>query len=144
VLRVRLGRRRREGAHEGIVDRRHRAHAALGHQLAQAVDREDDVEILLEAGAVEVDRDMAHHQLVGRRLGWDDAIAAVARTERPVAALVQAGRRDDGDSPLAERLAGERRRVVVGRAFEAAQVPGFHLGQIVETFDHDGSYVNLR
>src|SRR6185437_10995835 len=77
-----------------------------GH-FAQTVDREDDVDVTLPAGAVEVDRDMADQQIAGRRVGGDEAALAGAERKRRVAALHQRGRGQDGDAPLRQRRPGD-------------------------------------
>jgi hypothetical protein len=52
---MRLHLHRIGGAHERIMRRRDRADHSFGREFAQPVEREDDVPLLLEAGAIEID-----------------------------------------------------------------------------------------
>jgi hypothetical protein len=72
------------------MGRRHRADHALGGQLPQPVDREDDIPVLLKPGAVEIDRDMADQQVFRLGVSGDDPVIGIApangfspRTTRP-------------------------------------------------------------
>ena len=61
---MRLHLHRIGSAHERVMGSRDRADDAVGGELVQPVEREDDVPIFLKPGAVEVDRDMADQQVV--------------------------------------------------------------------------------
>ena len=60
------------GAHKRIVRRGYRADRPFGCQVVQPVERKDDVPVLLEPGAIEIDRDVTALQITcrdGRRDG---------------------------------------------------------------------------
>jgi hypothetical protein len=114
----------RRRAHERVVEPRERSDDAVLVQLAQAIERKRDVQVFLEARAVEVDGDVAHHEGARRRVGGDDAIVRRPDLERPRAAPVNARGGHDGDAPLGQRGPGdERGRSEIRQRADPVQVP---------------------
>src|SRR5262249_11411164 len=105
-------------AHNGIVGGRDAADLPGRRHFAQTVDREDDVDVTLPAGAVEVDRNAADQQVAGRRVGGDEAALAGAERERRIAALHQGGGGQDGDAPLRQWRAGDEGDGFKGRTWQ--------------------------
>ena len=70
-------------SHKGIVERCDAADDSLRCQSVQAVEGQDDIPILLKAGAIEVRRHMAHHQVIGGNVAGNDAL--VPRDGPPIA-----------------------------------------------------------
>ena len=91
------------GAHHREVGLRHAADHALRRQFAQPVDWIDDVQVALEPGAVEIDRDVADQDISrwhGRR---QEAAFGTAEREGLIATLDQRGAGDDRHSALRQR-----------------------------------------
>ena len=83
---------------------------ALSCQLAEAVEWEEDIPVLLKAAAVVIGRYMAHYEVVGLCIPRNDPVitrdvhgATRPERERTVATQVQAGGRYEGDPPLFDR-----------------------------------------
>jgi hypothetical protein len=94
----------------------HTADHALDRQLAQPVDRVDDVQIALEPGAVEVNRDMARQDIARGYGSWQETTLSTAERERLVAAPYQCGAGYDCHSTLRQRRTNNERLGLKGRA----------------------------
>ncbi len=92
----------------------HTADHALSYQLAQPVDWVDDVEIALESRAIEVDRDMAHQDVVGRHESGQETTFGATEAERLVAAPDQCGAGYDCQPPLRQWRTKDERLNVKG------------------------------
>ena len=64
------------GAHERVVDGRHRFNHPFSGEFVEAIDGEDNVVVLLEAAAIEIRRDVAHDEICGRRVAGQQPIIA--------------------------------------------------------------------
>jgi hypothetical protein len=62
---------------------------------AQPVDRIDDVQITLEACAIEVDRDMARQDLARRQRRWQETTLGASKTKRLFTTPDESGAGDD-------------------------------------------------
>ena len=124
------------GAHHGIVEFGRRTYDAFGGQLLETVDREDDVEVLLEAGAVVFQRDVTHDDVAGRRGAGDHPGVARIGGKGPVAPALQPGRRDDGDAALVQRRTADPGFGIEGDALEIFEEWPHPLVYIFHT-DHD-------
>jgi hypothetical protein len=94
------------------MKRRDAANDTILRQLVEAIEREDDIPVLLKASAVKVRRDMAHHQVIGRNVVGDDTVvsgngAGIAGRDGKgtIIAAVQASCGNERDAPLAQRWA---------------------------------------
>ena len=127
---VRLHLHRVGGAHERVMGLGERADRALGGQLAQPVEREDDVPILLKPGAVEIDRDVAAQQVFGLGRRWDRPVIRIAPAKRVFAAHDEARRGDDRHPALSQRRPGNPGPGREIGAFELGQALRLPRGQI--------------
>jgi len=106
---------------KGVMGLRDRAERAFAGQLPQPVEREDDIPVFLEPGAVEIDRDVADQQLVRPGVGRDDPIVGIAAAKRVLAVLDKAGGGNDRHPTLRQPRSGHP-----GSRFE---IRAFQLGQ---------------
>src|SRR6516162_10019978 len=90
-------------AHERVMSRRQRADGALGRQLDQPVERKHNVPVLLEAGPVEIYRDVAGQQLSRPCRGGDRPVSGSRPrkglspgTTSPAEETIPTRRRDSG------------------------------------------------
>ena len=83
------------GAHERVVIPADARNDALIGQLAQPLEREDGIDVLLEARAVEVDREVRHAQVGKVDVAGDQSVLDRAGIEGPVVFAMHTGRRDD-------------------------------------------------
>src|SRR5277367_4192475 len=95
---------------------RHTANHALGRQLAQPIDRVDHVQIALEPGPIEVNRDMARQDVARWHGSRQETTLSTAERERFVAAADQCGAGYDCHSTLRERRTADERLALEGRA----------------------------
>src|SRR5215472_12966787 len=112
------------GAHERVVRRRHRTDGALGGQLDQPVERKHNVPVLLEAGPVEIYRDVAGQQLGRPCRGRDHPVVWVAAAEGIRAAHHEAGGGNDPNSASRQRWSGDKGTRIKGRALELGKALG--------------------
>ena len=120
-------------AHERIERGRERAELAGADQLTHAVDGKDHVEVALDAAPVEAEAHVALHEVAHRRVGGERAVRLVPRDERRVAPPVEAGRRDEREPAIAQRLPrrGPRRALVVDDRMREQRLAR-HLAELVE------------
>jgi hypothetical protein len=77
-----------------------RADPPLCRQLVEPFEREGDVPILLQAGAIEIDRNVANQQLLRLRVRRDDPVIRIAPAKRHLTSDEETGRRHNRYSPL--------------------------------------------
>ena len=90
------GGRQLAGAIKAIVKIGDLANLARPIHLAQAVEREDHVNVLLKSATVEIHRGLGHQQIIARDMAGDHAIAEIAQIKVPVGPPVQTRRGDKG------------------------------------------------
>jgi hypothetical protein len=66
----------------------HAANKTLINKLPEPIYREEDIPILLEAGAIEVRRYVTHNQVIGCDVPRDDLVLSGPGRERPITASV--------------------------------------------------------
>src|SRR5271170_4738662 len=92
------------------------ANHALARQFAQPVDRVNNVQIALEPGAVEVNRDMARQDIARGHGGRKETTLSTAKWERLVTAPYQRSAGDDCHSALRQRWTDNERFGLKDRA----------------------------
>jgi hypothetical protein len=92
------------------------ANDALRRQLAQAVHRIDDVQIALEPGTIEVNRDMARQDVARGHGSWKETTLSAAKWKRLVSAPYQCSAGYDCHSTPRQRWTGNERLGLEGRA----------------------------
>ena len=77
-----------------------RSDKAFIGQFPHAIDREDGVDIALPAGAIEIDRNMAHQDVAGREFARNFEIVATVVEKWLLAARIKPGGAQNGDLSL--------------------------------------------
>jgi hypothetical protein len=90
----------RGGAHERIVSVGSPGYAPITLEFPQPCSRQHDIDILLEAAAIEIRRDMAAEYIAIPDAGRKRAVSGIVWRQWPFTADNQAGRRHDGDVAL--------------------------------------------
>jgi hypothetical protein len=92
------------------------ANDALRRQLAQAVHRIDDVQVALEPGTIEVDRDMARQDVARGQGSWKETTLRTAKRKRFLTAPYQCGAGDNCHATLRQRRTNDEWLDFEGRA----------------------------
>src|ERR1700690_802399 len=97
------------------MDAGHTADHTLRRELTQSVDRISNVDVPLKAGAIEIDRDMAHENVIVAPAPGHRAIFSGAERKRLVATPDQGRAADDRDTAPGQRGSGDERSRIEAR-----------------------------
>ena len=119
-------------AHDSIMSGCNTADHAVRRELTRPVDRMDNVEVPLKTRAIEVDRQVAHEDIIVVPTTWHCTLLTRSKWDRLVAVVHQRRPADDRHTAFRQRWSAEKRSRIEVRARQVCHCRSSRSRNILE------------